>query len=118
MSIGDLEIPAGVGPDHADRFAFWITFKSEADVIASGVRALRRLIALRERAEVENLTDDQCRALVLYAAQHGQAWKARLRDEWMRAAAAPELHRLRNTHGPSWLARFEIPVDDSAGCIW
>ncbi len=114
MTIGDLETRAGIGPDQSDRFAFWIVFKDEAKVIDSGVLALRRLIALRQRAHAESLTDEQCRALVVYAAQHGRTWKARLRDEWMRAAAAPELHRLRNTHGPSWLARFRMPEADDA----
>jgi hypothetical protein len=70
-------------------------------------RALRRLTALRERAEAETVTDEQCRALAVYSARKGRTWKAQAPHQWK--AATPELHRLRNTLGPAWLDRFRVP---------
>jgi hypothetical protein len=58
---------------------------------------------------IPDLTPEQRTALEAFAAEHGRLWKSRLRDQWMNASATPELHRLRNTHGPSWLARFRLP---------
>jgi hypothetical protein len=50
----------------------------------------------------------QVEALRAYARCHGRTWKAELRTEWMRASAEPLLHRLRNSHGPSWLGRVML----------
>ena len=55
------------------------------------------------------LTDDEMAAITEFAQVHGRTWKAKLRDLWMRAAAPATLHRLRNTHGPAWLATFKLP---------
>lgn len=54
------------------------------------------------------LTPEQSAALARFAASHGLGWKAVLRAQWTAASAEPELHRLRNTHGPSWLAAFQL----------
>lgn len=54
------------------------------------------------------LTPADHAALRAFAARHGRNWKARLRDQWIAASAAPELHRLRNSHGPAWLATFSL----------
>ena len=54
------------------------------------------------------LTPGQSAALVRFAARHGRAWKVQLRAAWMDSSAEPGLHRLRNTHGPSWLAAFKL----------
>lgn len=55
-----------------------------------------------------DLTPEQDAAIRAFAKRHGGNWKATLRDLWMRAAASPDLHSLRNTHGPAWLAAFQI----------
>ncbi len=55
------------------------------------------------------LTAEETAALRSYAAEHGRPWKRDLRTEWMRASALPVLHRLRNTHGPSWLDGYRLP---------
>lgn len=59
------------------------------------------------------LTPDELAAVVEFANTHGRTWKADLRDLWMRAAAPATLHRLRNTHGPSWLASFKLSKSNS-----
>jgi hypothetical protein len=51
----------------------------------------------------------QIQALRDYAGRHGRPWKRHLCREWMNATAEPLLHRLRNTHGPSWLDKFKLP---------
>ena len=56
------------------------------------------------------LTPEQLHALVTFAERNGRTWKAKLSDLWMRAAADPILHGLRNTHGPTWLHKFSLPV--------
>lgn len=50
-------------------------------------------------------------ALAAFAAVHGRRWKAELHRQWEAASAEPELHRLRNTHGPTWLDRYHRPSD-------
>lgn len=60
--------------------------------------------------DVKDLSPEQVADLQAYAAKHGRTWKAKLRDEWMRASASPTLHHLRNTHGPSWLDSFRLPA--------
>jgi hypothetical protein len=55
------------------------------------------------------LTQAQIAVLQDFARANGRNWKSALRDLWMRAAAGPTLHDLRNTHGPSWLANFRLP---------
>lgn len=37
-------------------------------------------------------------------------WKAKLTAAWMTGSEPGLLHRLRNTHGPAWLASFEFPA--------
>lgn len=54
------------------------------------------------------LTDEQATALRKYAHLHGHYWKAQLEKDWLRASATPELHQLRNTHGPLWLKGFKF----------
>jgi hypothetical protein len=49
------------------------------------------------------LSADEHQALLDFARNNGKLWKARLSELWVRAAADPVLHRLRNTHGPDWL---------------
>lgn len=62
----------------------------------------------------EPLTPDELAAITAFAKEHGRTWKADLRDLWMRAAAPATLHRLRNTHGPSWLESFQIPKSNAS----
>lgn len=54
------------------------------------------------------LTDEQLFAISSYAKEHGNDWKNDLLVDWMRASAAPILHGLRNSHGPTWLANLVI----------
>lgn len=51
---------------------------------------------------------DQQAALQTYAAEHGRCWKENLLADWMNASAEPLLHRLRNSHGPTWLLRLKL----------
>jgi hypothetical protein len=62
--------------------------------------------------DLEDLTPEQIAALRSFATRNGRGWKKVLSDLWMRAAAAPTLHNLRNTHGPTWLVTFQFPTDD------
>jgi hypothetical protein len=55
------------------------------------------------------LTETEVTALRQYAATHGRRWKDALQTEWMNASASQPLHKLRNTHGPSWLVTFKLP---------
>ena len=50
-----------------------------------------------------------------YADQHGRLWKSRLWGEWVNASAEPALHALRNTHGPTWLEQFHLPISVPSG---
>lgn len=63
------------------------------------------------------LTNDQLQALRSYAKQYGRYWKASLRESWMNGdysgfqGEPAYLQQVRNTFGPSWLARFVLPKD-------
>jgi len=57
-----------------------------------------------------DLTPSQLHSLQIFAALHGRCWKQHLRAAWMNArGVTPDLHHLRNTHGPSWLDGFRLP---------
>lgn len=58
------------------------------------------------------ITLAQRAALAAYAAIHGRRWKFALNQDWMNARSTGELHVLRNSHGPSWLAAYKLPVAD------
>jgi len=58
-------------------------------------------------------TDEQLAALGAYAAWAGDDWKYRLTSDWVRAGSEWDgpyhlLHQLRNTLGPTWLARVSL----------
>lgn len=59
------------------------------------------------------LDPEQATALALYAVLHGPGWKDELRAAWMIASAEPILHRLRNTHGPAWLAAVRLEAQEA-----
>lgn len=68
-----------------------------------------------ERGVEETMTTpldpDALAALRLFAALRGRTWKAALARAWeANNTGPPELQRLRNTHGPAWLAGFRLPV--------
>lgn len=111
MTIGELEKRAGVGPTVEDRAAFWRPFHHlpATEVIDAGARALRGAALLAELPHAETLSAEQRIALARYAVLRGPDWKAALRGEWMAARSEPALHRLRNTHGPAWLADLALP---------
>lgn len=58
------------------------------------------------------LTVDQCQELRAFAAHYGRKWKDTLTVEsWRRGMPMdgyPTLYGLRNSHGPMWLAGFNI----------
>lgn len=60
-----------------------------------------------------DLSDEEQRALLDFAADHGKGWKPVLRDQWIRATASPVLQRLRDTHGPIWLETLRISSRDA-----
>lgn len=111
MTIGELEKRAGVGPTTLDRAAFWKPFHRlpATAVIDAGARALRGAALLAELPHAETLTTEQRIALARYAVLRGPDWKEALRGDWMAARSEPALHRLRNTHGPAWLAGLTMP---------
>jgi len=58
------------------------------------------------------LTEQEEAALQDYAARHGRSWKRILNYAWMGEAPHDDgqlLRKLRNTHGPPWLARYRLP---------
>lgn len=61
--------------------------------------------------KLADLTAEQEAALAAFAERNGRRWKSALSDAWMKAAAPPILHHLRNTHGPSWLASYRLPKE-------
>jgi hypothetical protein len=61
------------------------------------------------KANYEPLTPEELQALKSYAAYAGRTWKAELRHAWMHASMPGLLHKLRNSHGPSWLVQFKLP---------
>ncbi|MHB0726989.1 hypothetical protein WDZ11_24085 (plasmid) [Roseomonas mucosa] len=61
------------------------------------------------------LLHEQRIVLRAYAAEHGRRWKECLLAEWIKATADPLLHRLRNTHGPSWLLAYRLDTASGAG---
>jgi hypothetical protein len=73
------------------------------------VRSKSRATALALASMAEPLTDEQVASLARFAAKYGDTWKAVLATQWMRCAAPPELHRLRNSHGTAWLRDYACP---------
>ena len=63
----------------------------------------------KTKYEYEPLTPEELTALQSFAAYAGRYWKQDLRDAWMNASMPGHLHKLRNSHGPSWLAKFKLP---------
>jgi len=57
-----------------------------------------------------DLTLEEIDAITTYAAEHGRTWKRQLLDDWMHCRLWGPIHHLRNTRGPSWLARFRFPA--------
>ena len=66
------------------------------------------------------LLPEELEALRIFAADYGKQWKEKLSMVyWYNARIYrgrdgkqyPELHSLRNEFGPSWLAKFKLPVE-------
>lgn len=55
-------------------------------------------------------TTEQLFALIVYANGHGRSWKSQLRNDWMTGRVTGDLQQIRNQFGPSWLARFKLPI--------
>jgi hypothetical protein len=54
------------------------------------------------------LTDGELAILQHVRQRHGRCWKKVVRHEWMSGRASPLMQSLRNTHGPRWLAKFDL----------
>ena len=67
-----------------------------------------RIRKLTGNEQLPDLPNAEKMAVLAFAKQHGRIWKARLSELWVRAAAEPTLHRLRNTHGPDWLRTLNL----------
>ncbi len=66
--------------------------------------------ASTQEADYPPLMHEQLAALLTYARDHGAAWKAQLRKDWLSPLLDPLLAHLQSSHGPVWLARFEFPA--------
>ena len=71
----------------------------------------------------KELNTDQLAAITSYAAHVGDNWKSTLQADWMRSGPAVSnwramdwafMQQIRNNFGPSWLATFELPVQEAA----
>jgi hypothetical protein len=69
---------------------------------------------------------EQIEALKEFAVAHGRNWKSALREAWMTGNyegiepygnTAAYLQQIRNTFGPSWLAKFRLDVDRKTGSM-
>lgn len=60
---------------------------------------------------MQTISTEQEQALRQFAKANGRIWKAKLNILWERADAPVVLHQLRNSHGPSWLASYRIPLE-------
>lgn len=54
------------------------------------------------------LTPEQHAAVTGYALANGEDWKDRLAADWRDGRSDGPLQRLRNSHGPAWLATFSL----------
>ncbi|WP_122523127.1 hypothetical protein [Pannonibacter phragmitetus] len=57
---------------------------------------------------IRPLTPEEHAAVTAYALSHGENWKDELWADWMNGRTEGTLQRLRNTHGPSWLADYSL----------
>ncbi len=62
----------------------------------------------REQRTMNNaLTNEQAAAIQRFAKEHGRSWKSDLLDAWRRNRCNDHvLVEIRNTFGPSWLAKY------------
>ncbi|WP_435170312.1 hypothetical protein [Falsirhodobacter sp. 1013] len=89
-----------------------LTFREAQDKATSAMLNGCGTTRLRLADHDDTLADisaEQIAALHAYAARYGADWKHYLVIEWQCATAPALLHRLRNTHGPSWLEGFTLP---------
>jgi hypothetical protein len=61
----------------------------------------------------KTISPEALAALKDYAVLRGRNWKSAMRNDWIYGGpwCNPELARLRNTHGPSWLKSFKLSWD-------
>jgi len=64
---------------------------------------------MTNQTQLPPIDEETLQQLRQFKKQHGRQWKDKLRSMWMMASAPGVLHRLRNTHGPSWLVGFKFP---------
>lgn len=66
------------------------------------------------KEQLRELTDEETKALQVFANKTGRCWKAELSKLWLNGAIGMPLYGLRNTHGPDWLNKFELPPSPPA----
>jgi hypothetical protein len=78
-------------------------------------RAPAALVAgMETEMQTSTLTTEQFAALQQFAAAQGRRWKSELRHAWETGdypsdCDSASLQQVRNTFGPSWLVRFQLP---------
>jgi hypothetical protein len=65
-------------------------------------------------ARCPTLTSEQVAALQGFAAYAGRTWKAQILQAWMYQSIPGHIAALRNSHGPSWLKTYRLPVAPKA----
>ena len=103
--LRQLWTEAGVSEDRQNQIIAEIHAKAQPGAWVGPFRIPARL----DDDRPPELEPQQQAALAAFAAVHGRYWKTELRRLWERAEAEPDLHRLRNTHGPTWLDRYRLP---------
>ena len=66
---------------------------------------------MKPTAPLPDLDAETLAALRDFAKREGRTWKSILNNHWMKASLPGILHRLRNTHGPEWLAEYKLPKE-------
>ena len=66
--------------------------------------------------QLDKLTPEQTHALVAFSRRWGNKWKEHLMERWLNGSYRPEddipqLQRIRNTLGPSWLAKLPTKLE-------
>jgi hypothetical protein len=63
--------------------------------------------------QVNQLSAEQLKAVIRFAAEHGRTWKSQLNDAWMTGnyvgfVGSHLLQQVRNQFGPEWLVKFNL----------
>jgi hypothetical protein len=69
--------------------------------------------AVKIDMQVNQLSAEQLKAVIRFAAEHGRTWKSQLNDAWMTGnyvgfVGSHLLQQVRNQFGPEWLVKFNL----------